>query len=342
MRIGIDITHLNKESLGRGIGFYTENLIKSLKKFTSDEIVVIDNKIIPSIDLMHYPYFDFFTPSLPFFKKYPTVITIHDVTPLKFPQNYPPGIKGSFNNLLQRISLKSVSSIITDSDTSKKDINEILNISASKIKRVYLAPKDSFKKISDKSKIAKFSEKYNLADNFAVFAGSVNWNKNLINLTKAAVDARIDLYLTGKGFEQRENLSHPELKSYKLFLDEFSNNPKVHILGFLPSGELTLLFSAASILLFPSLYEGFGLPILEAQACGLPVITSNISSMPEVAGEGAIYVNPTDYVDIKNKINLLMKDRNLREILIKKGFENVKRFNWEKVARETSFVYHHL
>ena len=103
--------------------------------------------------------------------------------------------------------------------------------------------------------------------------------------------------------------------------------------------ELELLYCGAEVLVYASLYEGFGLPILDSFACGTAVITSNVSSMPEVGGEAVEYVNPESVVDIENKLRLVMEDSKKRELMIKKGFEQAKKFSWEKCAKETAEVY---
>ncbi|TSC66500.1 MAG: group 1 glycosyl transferase, partial [Microgenomates group bacterium Gr01-1014_80] len=106
--------------------------------------------------------------------------------------------------------------------------------------------------------------------------------------------------------------------------------------------ELPLLYSGAEVLLYPSFYEGFGLPILEAMACGIPVITSNVSSMPEVGGDAAEYVNPESVIDIENKLRTIMEDKQKREVMVKKGFTQAKKFSWQKCAEETAEVYRKL
>lgn len=339
MKIGINIHGMNRLNKGRGVGFYTENLIKSLKKYSNQEVEVIDTEGAINVDVMHYPFFDFFRPTLPINKRFPTVVTIHDVTPLVFPEHYPPGIKGKLNFFNQKFALRNIKAIITDSENSKNDICKYLNIKSSNIFPIYLAPDDSFKLMMDKNKLEKVRNKYNLPKKFMLFVGDVNWNKNLINLTQACLDANTDICFVGKSFTNSPTLEHPELKSFKLFKQQFLNNPLVYILGFIEQNELVYIYNLAKGLLLPSFYEGFGLPILEAQACGVPVITGNISSMPEVAGKGAIFVNPKDIKEITNAIKNLLEDESLRRKLIKNGFENIKRFSWEKVAKDTLAVY---
>lgn len=324
----------------RGIGNYTRNLLSILKKYPGVEIEeFVDIKAVKKADLVHYPYFDLFSRSLPLRKKFQTVVTIHDVIPLVFPKFYPPGKKGSLNLAIQKISLRSVSAVITDSQVSKKDIIKYLHVKDKKIFSIPLAASNYFKKISNKNILEATAKKFNLPKKFALFTGNVNWNKNLINLTEASIKSNIDLVLIGKGFEDKNNLNHPEMKSFKEFLNKFSSNPKIHILGFVEDDDLVAILNLADLLLFPSFAEGFGLPVLEAQACGIPVVTSNVSSMPEVAGRGALLVNPYSVEEISKAIDRILKKTDLREELIKEGFKNVEKFSWEKVASDTVEVY---
>lgn len=339
MKVGIDVSSLNSMSKGRGIGFYTKYLIESIKKYTSVEVAVLEssNEKI-KVDLIHYPYFDFFRPTLKIAKDIPTVVTIHDVIPLLFPKHYPAGIKGKINLFRQKQALKKVKRIITDSKTSTSDVIEIFNIPEEKVKTVYLAPASNFKKMNNQE-IKQIIQKFNLPDKFILYSGGVNWNKNLINQTKSALQTSLDIVLVGGGFSNRENLEHPEQREFKKFLNEFENNSKVHILGFVEDKELVALMNQASVLMFISRYEGFGLPILEAQACGTPVITGNTSSMVEVGGNAAYFVDPDSVENIKDSLNKILSEPNFAEKLIEKGFENLNQFSWEKTALETVEVY---
>lgn len=339
MRVAIDISKLHTFSKPRGIGVYAKNLYDSLKKYTKIDIKLVENNTNDKFDLIHYPYFDFFRPTLPLIKKNPTVVTIHDVIPLLFPQHYPPGIKGKINLFRQKLALKNVLGIIAPSSSTKSDIVKILKINPDKIFTVFEAPSEDFKKIEDVSKLNFIRNKYELPEKFALFIGSVNWNKNLINLTQACLDLNLNLVLIGNDFKNQKNLDHPELKSFANFLDKFGNHPLIKMIGFVEGEDLVVVYNLAQVLLLPSFYEGFGLPILEAQACGVPVVTSNISSMPEIGGDGAIYVDPTSSNDIFFKLKKVLEDANLRSSLVEKGFANAKIYSWKKTAKETQKVY---
>lgn len=340
MKIAFCVSPLLNNHSTRGIGSYTKNLLENLKKIPKLHIQEFsDISEIENADVIHYPFFDLFQKTLTIKKKIPTVVTIHDVIPLEFSDHYPAGIKGSINKFLQKKSLKRVAAVITDSQYSKKSITKHLGISENKIFSIPLAPIGYFHKIDDEKRLEKIKDKYKLPSKFALFTGNVNWNKNLLNLSEASVKADIDLVLIGKSFEERNNLYHPELKSFKQFLKKFSSNPKIHILGYIPDEDLVEITNLADLQMLPSFAEGFGLPILDAQICGTPVITSNISSMPEVAGRGALMVDPASVEDISRAIKRITDNKEIREELIKEGFKNVKRFSWEKTAQDTAKVY---
>lgn len=339
MKVAFNSSPLSTGHQHRGIGTYTKNLLDALKARSDIKIQEFsDSREVVDADVVHYPFFDLFQQTLPLKKKFPTIVTIHDVTPLIFSQHYPSGKKGYLNNIIQRVALKGVKAIITDSESSKNDISRYLKINHKKIFPIHLAPSNSFKIIKDSEILKKTQEKYQLPESFVLYVGDVNWNKNLINMASACIQIGMDIVFVGKNFEQKENLEHPELKSFKQFLEQFEGNPLVHLLGFVSAEDLVAIMNLAKALLLPSFYEGFGLPILEAQISGLPVITSKISSMPEVAGEGALLVDPYNVEDIARAIKQIT-DNTTRNKLIKKGFDNVGNFSWSKTADETIDVY---
>jgi glycosyltransferase involved in cell wall biosynthesis len=338
MKVCIDTTHMHHLNKGRGVGFYTQNLYKSLKRYTDIDISIAEKDTAEKFDLIHLPYFDPFFNTLRM-KFHPTVVTVHDVTPLIFPNHFPPGIRGRINYFKQKLALKKADGVITDSLSSKKDISRKLGIDKEKIHVVPLAPAEEFRIIENQNVLQAVKKKYSLPDKFALFVGNVNWNKNLVNTAEACKRAGINLVLIGSSFENRDDLNHIEQRSFKEFLDRYGQDENFKILGFVEEEDLVAITNLAEVLLFASFYEGFGLPILQAQRCGVPVITSNNSSLPEVAGDGAIFVDPYDVKDIQNAIGELAKNANLKKDLIKKGLENQARFSWEKTAKATHEIY---
>ena len=338
MKIALDISPLKTGHQFRGIGVYTQNLKKAFKESKIPNLkidLIEDGKISQDCNLIHYPYFDLFFLTLPFKKAKPSVVTIHDVIPLVFPENYKPGLRGTLKFQLQKLSLKGVKGVITDSENSKNDIFKYLNYPKERIYVVSLAPAPYFKVIKEESILKRISEKYNLPENFVLYVGDVNYNKNIPGLIKAFAGLKGDLslVLTGKAFledDLRENQEITKLiKTLKL-------EKKVIRLGFLTTEDLVVLYNLAAVYCQPSFYEGFGLPVLEAMACGCPVVAANTSSLPEICGPAAIMVDPHNINDmIKGLQEALLKKEELKE----KGFAQVRKFSWEKTAKKTYEIY---
>lgn len=236
------------------------------------------------------------------------VTTYHDVVPLKYPKWSHPKIVSVHKRRLNLVE-REVDKIIAVSKSTKQDLLEVSKIPEEKIVVIYEGVGEQFKPQSEKD-IFEFKKRMNLPDQFILAMGGVGERRNLKKIKEASEG--YGLIISG------ENI--PSL-AYE---------------------ELPLLYCSAKMLLYPSFYEGFGLPILESMACGTPVITSNTSSMPEVGGEATLYVDPDNIDDIKKKVKILMKDKRLREDLIKKGVEQAKKFSWEKAANQTAEVYRSL
>lgn len=337
MKIGIDISQI---VYGTGVSVYTKNLIENLLRIDKEneyifffsslrrkyqilnvkyqKLKIKKFKIPPTLleilwNRWHICPIEWFIGQVDVFhtsdwteppaKKAVKVTTIHDLTPLLYPEDVHPKIRAVHQRKLEWVKKES-KLIIAVSHSTKRDIVRLLGIPEEKIKVVYEGISEKFKVQSSKLKVEEVKKKYKIeGDYFLAFAGPKR--KNLERIKKA-------------------------LRGYNLFI---VGQPKVE------EDDLPILYSGSLGLVYVSIYEGFGLPILEAQACGCPVITSNISSMPEVAGEGAVLVNPFSIKDIRKAVEKIIEDRNFKEELIKKGFENVKRFSWEKTAKDTLEVY---
>jgi glycosyltransferase involved in cell wall biosynthesis len=330
--------------LTRGIGSYAKNLLAEYKK--NSELIVEEigsfDEVSEEMDLVHVPFFDLFFRTLPSGLKKPIVVTIHDVIPLVFPKYYPPGLKGKLRLQFQKYSLKNVDAVITDSECSKKDIAKYLNVPANKIYVTLLAASQDFKVIKDQKLLSRIKKQYQLPDKFALFTGSTNWNKNIAAIAQASLAADIDVVFIGKSFEERQNLEHLEMQSFRQFLAKYEFHPNIHILGFVPTEDLVPIVNLATVMMLPSHYEGFGLPILEAQACGVPVIAGNNSSMVEVAGDSALMVDSNNIHEITEAISEIVNDKVLKEKLINAGFKNIAHFGWGKCAAETINVYKNI
>ncbi len=278
----------------------------------------------------------------PYFSTTKTVITVHDITPLLFPSLLPLKTRIYWN--LIKHNIKKADKIIAVSNTTKKDIVNNLKIEGSRISVIYHGVSgDFYPRIITKSEKDSYLSRLNLEipkiSNIILSVSTIHPRKNYTHLIKAfnivkkQSDIPVHLLIAGK---VDDDIYMEELK---YLINTKNLQSDVHLLGYVSDKELTLLYNIADLFIYPSLYEGFGLPILEAQACGCPVITSNVSSMPEVAGDGAILVDPYNVEEIACAANKVISDKNISDNLIQKGFKNCKRFSWKKCAEETSKVY---
>lgn len=342
MKVAIDVSPIKNNHRFRGIGFYTERLIDSLRLFGKDvlDVVLIDNeKIANDCDLVHYPYFDLFRPTLPFFKAKPTVVTIHDVIPLKFPGAYPPGVRGGINLVRQKISLFSVCSVICDSESSKKDIMHFFATPSNKIFPVYLAPTKNFHPLS-KPLLLKIRKKYELPETFVLYVGDANYNKNLPRMIEACRLAKLFLVLVGKKFlDKTFDKSHPENRDLVLVQKSIATDCAIKALGFIGERDLAGIYNLATVYCQPSLAEGFGLPVAEAMACGTPVAVSDCSSLSEIVGTAGALFDPYNTKEMSACLVDIVESMSKREKLSKAGLEKVKAYTWQKTALATISVY---
>ena len=217
---------------------------------------------------------------------------------------------------------------LTISQFSRDEIVALLGVSPERVHVVPCACAETMRRVQETEVLARVREKYGLSERFVLFVGNANPRKNLHRLMQAFDMAKEhgiphQLVIAGEqGWkfdrgEARKGLKHPE---------------DIRFIGFVPDEDMPTLYSAASLFAFPTLYEGFGIPVLEAQACGTPVLTSNCSSLPEVGGDAVVYVDPYDENAIRDGMLKLLWDPDLAASLVEKGYENVKRFSWEKSA----------
>lgn len=339
VKVAIDISPIQTGHKFRGIGSYTEKLISALKEdnWGTEFEFFKDPKSPPAADVIHYPYFDLFFHTLPIKRLAPTVVTIHDVIPLVFPDYFPVGIKGYINLFFQKRALKNVNTVICDSKTSKEDITSKLSYPRQRIKVIYLAPGKNFRKIKLSPKQSKIISQYKLPKDFILYVGDVNWNKNVENLIKAVKIAKTNLVMVGKALTD-SNL--PQTLMIDKTIAELSLGNQIIKTGYVEEGDLIALYNLARITVLPSNYEGFGLPVLESMACGTPVVCSNLASLAEITGNVAVYCDPTDPNDIAKKISYVLNLSGKKlNALSQKCVENSSKYSWEKVAKETSEVY---
>ncbi len=274
------------------------------------------------IDLFHFPSHQvcFYNNLL---KK--SIITIHDLTPLIFPEFHKMNSAVYFKYGLKPI-LKKSKVILADSENTKQDIIKYYRIEDEKIHVVYLGIDNTFRKL----KMNNLS-RFNLREKeYILFVGTLEPRKNIINMLKAYRTLQLKeklVLISGPGWKNEELI--------KLCLE----TKNVEIIGNKTQEELIALYNGAKFLLYPSFYEGFGLPLVEAMACGCPVITSNTSSMPEVVGKAGVLINPYKIEEIADAIKLLNEDDKLRRTLSKVGLIQAQKFTSENMARNTLKVY---
>jgi len=341
IKVGIDTLPLKNQNAFRGVGNYTKNLIDGLDQYCSHlQIITGDwRDFWPKVDLVHFPYFDFFFCTLPLLKSKKIVVTVHDCIPLVFPEQYKPGIKGKIKFFIQKSHLKKADAIITDSQSSKRDIIKFLSYSEEKIHVVFLAPSPQFKIINSQGLLSSIAKKYQLPKKFVLYVGDVNYNKNLLRLIESfslVPEEDLFLVLIGKAFEKKDL---PEVKDLITKVNELSLASKVKFLGYVPTDDLVVIYNLASVYCQPSLYEGFGLQILEAMACGCPVVTSIVSSLPEIAGDAAVLVNPEKPKEIAKAIYNIVSNSSFSSNLKNRGLKQVKNFSWEKTSLNTGEIY---
>jgi len=347
MKIAIDIGPISEENISghkvRGVGSYITSLKDSLERYDEKNTYTFFSrrKDIPrNIDVVHYPYFEPFFLSLPLFKKAKTVVTVHDLTPIVFQKDFPVGIKGFLKWQVQKIALKNVDAIITDSIASKNDIVSILGIVKEKVSVVYLAADDKFKIIqSSESKIQNLREKYNLPEKFGLYVGDATANKNLPRLIDAMIGSNVPLVIVGKALSEAARDANPWNRDLVIVQNKIKNNPLFFPIGFVSNEDLVSLYNSAAFLIMPSLYEGFGLPVLEAMACGCPVITTKEGSIPEIAGDSVFYVDAYSVANISEGVRTVFDSEIIRQNLSKKGLAQASKFSWKKTAEETIKVY---
>ncbi|OGD63312.1 hypothetical protein A2160_02360 [Candidatus Beckwithbacteria bacterium RBG_13_42_9] len=260
------------------------------------------------------------------------VTTLHDLTPILFPETFPKSINNNFKQNLQLIE-KTAAAVLADCQTTKNDLLEYSRINPNEIYPIYLGVDKIFQPTEDKNMIEKVKQKYGISGDYILSVGTKEPRKNI----KALIDAcqllnseNVILVLVGKYGWGEKKL---KIKNSKL---------KIIETGFVGENDLPVLYSGAKVFVYPSLYEGFGLPVLEAMACGCPVITADRSATAEIAGDAAILVNPTQIQAISRSLNELLENDKLRQGLINKGLNRAKQFYWGKTAQKTLEVYRNV
>lgn len=372
MRVGIDIRAISDF----GVGTYIRNVVRELGHLDrNNEYVLIgeadrifDITRLPSnfrsirlatpptttkgyfglrrilrderCDLVHIPSLFWLPPYLP---PCPYLVTVHDVLDYMYRATNHRGIRGTLHFYSTRYVLKHAARILAVSNFTKNDVSRLFNIRGDQIEVIYNAIDERFLQGHATHDERQFiSERYQVNYPFVLYAGRISPHKNLIRIIEAFSSLKTelskdDLYGDLKLIIIGDEVSrHPDLR--RTVVKSGVQND-VRFLGFVPIDVLRIFYDSAKVFVFPSLYEGFGLPPLEAMAHGTPVVTSNTSSLPEVVGQGAVLVNPENVFDIRKALYRALTDQPLREKLKRCGYDQVKRFSWETSVARLMDVY---
>jgi glycosyltransferase involved in cell wall biosynthesis len=364
VRIGIDARKLHDF----GIGTYIRNLLRQLARLdrqtefvvlcrpadcealaslgenfravpeTSGNYSIAEQIRIPlalkreKVTLFHAPHY-----VLPPLVRCRSVVTIHDCIHLMFPQYLPSRFALGYARASIRLAAWRATRVLTVSESSKRDILRFVDTTPEKIDVIYNAYDERFGVEPREEDVLRVRERYQLSDEFVLYAGNVKPHKNLERLIEAfdmvrkrGLD-RLKLVLIGDEISKyaalRRAVHQHQLHKY------------VRFLGYLPEETLAVMYRLAGVFVFPSLYEGFGLPPLEAMASGTPVVTSNVSSLPEVAGGAAVLVDPYSPQAIADGIHRVLTDEALRRSLRQKGLARAAQFSWEQSVRRVREIY---
>ncbi|MBI5698770.1 glycosyltransferase family 4 protein [Candidatus Saganbacteria bacterium] len=285
------------------------------------------------LDVVHFP--DHILPLIPI--RTPKIITVHDLAFVRHPEYYNPG-KRWYKQLLAPYSLKRADKIIVVSEFTKRELTQIYQTPEDKITVVPNGIASKFRRKdldSDSRKriLKRLGFDY---DRFILFAATLEPRKNLLSLLDSFEEiarqrSDVGLVICGKkGWLYEESLIRVEVLAKRF---------KIRYLGYVSDDDLVELYNLAEIFVYPSFYEGFGFPPLEAMACGLPVVTSNVSSLPEIVGDAALTVDPRDPGQIARAILGVLDNKDIAREMVRKGKERAKMFTWQKTAAKTYEVY---
>ena len=364
MRVAIDARKLHDF----GIGTYTRNLLRHLARIDREHEYVllcqqpdlgIGTQLGPNFrtvlepspnysiqeqfhipwvlhrerpDVFHAPHY-----VMPPAVRCRSIVTIHDCIHLMFPQYLPNRAAFLYAKASMWSAARRSHRILTVSEASKRDIIRFFNIPAEKIVVVYNAIDERFGITPSDEAIARVRERYQLDHRFVLYVGNIKPHKNLVRLVEAFDQLR------ARGFDDLTLLiigdEISKLPALRRAVHSHKLHKHVRFLGYLPDETLAVLYRLADVFVFPSLYEGFGLPPLEAMACGAPVVTSNVSSLPEVTGDAAVLVDPYDAASIADGTAQVLSDPALREKMRAKGIARARQFSWERSVSRTREIY---
>jgi glycosyltransferase involved in cell wall biosynthesis len=365
MRIAFDGTTLRP---GRtGVGYYTEHLLHHLvEQGPDEEVIVLSNGAVDTtrplpprvrveVPSSHFPRLvwmqtrapralrllrpdiaHFTNGMVPLASPVPTVVTIHDMSLTMFPR-YHPSRRVLLNRPLVDLAARRADAIITVSQSAKRDIMRVYGLPADRVHVVHEAAAPSFRRVDDAATLERVRRQHALPERFVLYVGTIEPRKNLPKL----IEGFASRHLSG-------DLPHHLVcagpygwlsRDIEALLERLQIRHAVHFAGYLPFADLPALYTLAEMFVFPSLYEGFGLPVIEAMACGVPVVTGNVAALNEVGGAAVERVETLDAEALGDVMVKLARDAGRREELQYLGLERAQLFSWQRAARETLDVY---
>lgn len=365
MKIGFDARMID----WAGVGTYSYNLLNSLRQIDKENKyvlfcdqqsaaqvpagdnfnrVMVTEKVFSayhqlffsltlskqSLDVFHSPHFIY-----PLFVSAPSVVTIHDLIPLVFSSSMPSNIARIYYKRANKKAISRAKLLLAVSEATKRDLQEVFSVPPEKVRVTHNGVGDNFKIIEDQSLLEQVKDRYKIHSKFLLNVGNPKPHKNWTGLVEAFAALGNEfkdyqLVLVGS-VDPRFAVATDLIK--KLNLED-----RVTITGFVSEKDMVLLYNAAETFVFPSFYEGFGIPVLEAMACGTPVVCSNTSSLPEVVGDAALMIDPKDKQSLVKGLEKLLLSNDLQEKLSRKGLDRVKQFSWMQIAEQTLKVYQEI
>ncbi len=290
------------------------------------------------IDVAHVPYF-----APPLFPRVPTAVTIHDLIPLVLPE-YRKSVRVRLYTSLVAQAARRAAAVITDSKASARDITLLLGVPHHKLRVIYLAADEIYRPMTHAPRMRAVLDKYGVRSSYILYLGGFDVRKNLQTLLTAyaqvARQTRVPTPLVIAGKLPRGDT--PFFPNPRRIAEELNIAAHVHCIGWVAEEDKPYLYSGAQLFVYPSIYEGFGLPPLEAMACGTPVVASNAASLPEIVENGGLLVDPTDADALATALHDLLTDEEKRYHYGRQAHLQAKKFRWRDTARKTFAVYQEL
>lgn len=365
MKIGVMLRTIDEK---QGIGVYTQNLMDHLLSIdreneyvlfyrnpeflgryahydnVHEKVVTAPNKLIwdqvkiplearrEKLDVIFHTKF-----TLPLFARSKTVMVLHGSAWFVFPESYRP-LDRTYIRAVMPWYCKKADAIISNSEMTKWDFVNILGVSPDKIKTTHFGFDSKFRPIEDSALLEEVRQRYELPERFILFVGRIDPGKNFGALIEAFSKIHTDLP------HKIVVAGHPrfDFEGDLAKVEELGLQDKVLFAGWVPPDDLAALYNLADVFVLPSFYEGFGIPVIEAMACGCPVIAADAGALPEISGGAALLVDPYSQDEIAEAIRRTLTDDGLRQRLIDSGLQRAKAFSWEKCARQTLEVLHSL